>query len=192
VAGCILLFSDEQEDFFKVKFPDGRIGYVKKTEAESLVEWIDSRNPTEGNLVKTARQFMGIPYLWGGTSPKAVDCSGYTKTVYFMNGIILPRDASQQDDIGMLVDDQKYFSRLLPGDLLFFGSAPTDSTEEKVVHVGMWIGNMKFIHSSGDVHISSMDFNASDFDEYNYNRYLKSKRILNSQYLDELFIRKYY
>jgi cell wall-associated NlpC family hydrolase len=192
VAGCVLQQIEEQSDSYKVKYPDGRLAFVSKNESEPFVEWIDNRDPNDENLVFMAKRLMGVPYLWGGTSPKGVDCSGYTKIVYFMNGVVLPRDASQQEDIGMLVDDQKYFSRLLPGDLLFFGSAATDSTDERVVHVGLWIGDMKYIHASGDVHVSSMDQNDPGFDQYNYNRYLKSKRILNSQYIDQLFIRKFY
>ena len=192
VMGCVLQYLSNQGNYYKVKYPDERIGYVSTTEAEPFEEWIGDRYPTADNLVSTAKKLMGVPYLWGGTSSKGVDCSGFTKTIYFMNGILLPRDASQQEEIGMLVDDQKFFTRLLPGDLLFFGSLPTDSTSERVVHVGMWIGDMKYIHASDDVHLSSMDFNAADFDEYNYNRYLRSRRILNSQYIDQLFIRKYY
>jgi cell wall-associated NlpC family hydrolase len=192
VAGGVLQLIEIQGDYYKVKYPDGRLAFVNRSESEPFVEWVDDRNPTSENLVSTAEKLIGIPYLWGGTSIKAVDCSGFTKTVYFMNGLILPRDASQQDDIGMFVDDQKFFSRLLPGDLLFFGTRATDSTEERVVHVGLWIGNMRFIHASGDVHISSMDPDDPLFDQYNLNRYLKTKRLLNSQYIDQLFIRRYY
>ncbi len=61
----------------------------------------------------------------------------------------------------------------------FFGRKATDSTAEKVVHVGMWIGNNEFIHASERVRINSMDKNASNFDEYNFNRYLRSNRMLN-------------
>ncbi|MGA9327213.1 MAG: hypothetical protein WBV47_14275, partial [Salegentibacter sp.] len=65
-----------------------------------------------------------------------------------------------------------------------------DSTKERVVHVGMWIGNNRFIHSMGNVHISTMDTTAEDFDEYNYNRYLRSKRILNQESDGLLYLRK--
>ncbi|MCJ7759173.1 MAG: C40 family peptidase, partial [Gillisia sp.] len=146
--------------------------------AQPYREWIAALNPEE-NLIKTSKSLMGLPYLWGGTSPKGVDCSGYTKTIYFLNGIIIPRDASQQVHTGKLVDSTRNFENLIPGDLLFFGRAATDSTAERVVHVGMWIGNNKFIHSSGNVHISTFDTTATDFDEANYNRYLRTKRLLN-------------
>ncbi len=131
------------------------------------------------DLVETSKKLMGLPYLWGGTSPKGVDCSGFTKTVYFLNGMVIPRDASQQVHTGKLIDTTKNFQNLIPGDLLFFGRPATDSTSERVVHVGMWIGDNQFIHSMGDVHISTMDSTSSDFDEYNYNRYLRSKRVFN-------------
>jgi cell wall-associated NlpC family hydrolase len=192
VMGCVLQVIGVQGDFHRVRYPDGRMAFVSGSESEPFTEWIDNREPAPENLVSEATQFMGIPYLWGGTSSKGFDCSGFTKTVYFMNGIVLPRDASQQDDVGMLVDDKKYFNRLLPGDLLFFGSAATDSTAERVVHVGIWIGEMKFIHASGDVHISSMKRDDPAFDQYNFNRYLKTRRILNSQYMDQLYIGKFY
>jgi cell wall-associated NlpC family hydrolase len=130
--------------------------------------------------------------LWGGTSTKGLDCSGFTKTVYFMDGMILPRDASQQEKIGVLVDDRKNYDLLEPGDLLFFGKEVTDSTDEKIVHVGMWIGDMKFIHASGDVHISSMDVDDPEYDEYNDNRYLRTKRILKTDTAGDIVIRKYY
>ena len=192
VEGCVLQLIETQGGYYKVKYPDGRLAFVSRSESEPFVEWIDNRDPIPDNLVSDAEKLLGVPYLWGGTSAKGVDCSGFTKIVYFMNGLILPRDASQQDDIGMLVDDNKHFSQLLPGDLLFFGSGATASSYEKVVHVGLWIGDMKYIHASGDVHVSSMDPGDPVFDPYNYNRYLKSKRILNSQFVDQLFIRKYY
>ncbi len=181
VAGNIFSLMDEDGDFYEVKYPDGRKAYLLKDEADSFDEWKSKLAFTKESLVETSKTMLGVPYLWGGTSTKGVDCSGFTKTVYLMNGMIIPRDASQQIHEGMLVDGKKEFGKLMPGDLLFFGRKATDSTSERVVHVGMWIGNNEFIHSAGNVHISSMDKNAGNFDEYNFNRYLRTKRILNQK-----------
>jgi len=190
VAGSILELLGEQNQFYKVGYPNGDVAFVEKSAAQPYREWIAALNPSEENLIKTSKSLMGLPYLWGGTSPKGVDCSGYTKTIYFLNGIIIPRDASQQVHTGKLVDSTRNFENLIPGDLLFFGRAATDSTAERVVHVGMWIGNNQFIHSSGNVHISTFDTTATDFDEANYNRYLRTKRIKDQDGEGLLFLKK--
>lgn len=178
VAGSIFELKTSENGFFEVQYPDGRVAYLPKEQAKPYGEWVNSLEQTEEDLVSTSKKMMGAPYLWGGTSAKGVDCSGFTKTVYFMNGTVIPRDASQQVHVGKLIDSVKNFNDHRPGDLLFFGSKATDSTKERVVHVGMWIGDNKFIHSMGDVHISTFDKSDPEFDEYNYNRYLKTKRLL--------------
>ena len=179
VAGGVLELQGEQNGFYKVKYPNGKEAFVEKESARPYKEWVNSLDPSGESLVETSKSLMGLPYLWGGTSSKGVDCSGYTKTVYFLNGMVLPRDASQQIKTGIVVDSTRNFENLVAGDLLFFGRKATDSTSERVVHVGMWIGDNKFIHSMGEVHVSNMDTTATDFDEYNYNRYLRTKRILD-------------
>ncbi|MAG87156.1 MAG: glycoside hydrolase [Zunongwangia sp.] len=181
VAGDILELTAEQGNFYEIAYPDGRTAFVPKTDAKPYKTWLADLDVDGEELVMTGEKLMGLPYLWGGTSPKGVDCSGFTKTVYFLNGMVIPRDASQQVHTGVLVDSTRNFENLVAGDLLFFGRPATDSTKERVIHVGMWIGDHKFIHSMGDVHISTMDTTATDFDEYNYNRYLRTKRILNEK-----------
>lgn len=181
VAGGVLEKIAEDTSFFKVKYPDGRMAFIDKHEAEDYIHWLENLNPTTAALVSTSKRLMGVPYLWGGTSTKGVDCSGFTKTIYFLNGMVIPRDASQQVHTGKSIDSTKNFDNLIEGDLLFFGRKATDSTSEKVVHVGMWIGNNEFIHASEMVRISSMDLNATNFDEWNRNRYLRTKRILKEE-----------
>lgn len=180
VAGDILAILNESNDFYQIAYPDGRMGYVLKSQSKPYMNWLNGMKTTQETLVETSKQLLGVPYLWGGTSTKSVDCSGFTKTVYFLNGMVIPRDASQQVNEGKLIDDQKDFSKLQPGDLLFFGRISPEG-KEKVVHVGMWIGNNEFIHASGNVHISSMDSLAPDYDEANYKRYLRTKRFLQNQ-----------
>ncbi|MCL6265465.1 NlpC/P60 family protein [Flagellimonas myxillae] len=181
VFGNILQLNGEQGDFFEATYADGKKAYISKAEAAPYQDWKTQLPFSNEALVATSKKMLGVPYLWGGTSAKGVDCSGFTKTVFFMNGMIIPRDASQQVHEGVLVDADGDFSKLLPGDLLFFGRKATDSTLEKATHVGMWIGNNEFIHAAGDVHISSMEQNAEHFDEFNHNRYLKTKRLLNQK-----------
>lgn len=181
VAGGILEKIGEDADYFEVKYPDGRTAFIDKNEAQDYGEWLEQLDPTTSSLVSTSKTLMGVPYLWGGTSTKGVDCSGFTKTIYFLNGMVIPRDASQQVHTGKAIDSTKSFENLVEGDLLFFGRKATDSTKEKVVHVGMWIGNNEFIHSSGSVKIGSFDNASSKYDEYNLNRYLRTKRILKEE-----------
>ncbi|MDR7128285.1 SH3-like domain-containing protein [Algoriphagus sp. 4150] len=179
VAGNILTLLEETKDLLKVSLPDGRQGWISNKEAQDWENWIASRETSPEALISTAKQMMGIPYLWGGTSIKGVDCSGFTKTIYYLNGKIIPRDASQQVNEGELVDADKNWEKLQVGDLLFFGTKDTPEKKERVVHVGMWIGNGEFIHSRGLVRISSFDPENPNYDEYELGRYLRTKRIVN-------------
>lgn len=180
-AGGMLSLVKVTDRHFIVRFPDGRNAYVRKNEAKRYSEWLETLSPSNENLVATGKTLMGVPYLWGGTSTKGVDCSGFTKTVFFLNGMVIPRDASQQVHTGMSIDSTQNFDALQRGDLLFFGRKATDSTKEKVVHVGMWIGNKEFIHASGKVRVSSMDKASPNYDEYNLNRYLRTKRVFKQE-----------
>lgn len=180
VAGDILKNLGEERNFCKVEFPDGRIGYIQKEECKVLNNWISGLSPDENSIVNTAKRYMGLPYLWGGTSTKGFDCSGFTKTVYYLNGIILQRDASQQTLYGELVDTENGFENLRPGDLLFFGRKATEDQKERVTHVGIYIGNNEFIHSAGIVGINSFDKDKPNFSEYRLNSFIRARRILNS------------
>ncbi len=180
-AGNLVTIVKYTDEHYIVRFPDGRNAYINKNEAEPYEYWLKNRNPTKETLVASAKELTGVPYLWGGTSTKGVDCSGFTKTVYFLNGMVIPRDASQQVHTGKLIDSTRNFKNLQKGDLLFFGRKATDSTSEKVVHVGMWVGNDEFIHSSGKVRISSINKSSKNYDEYNLNRYLRTKRIFKEK-----------
>lgn len=179
VAGDILTIQEESKDQLKITLPDGRKGWISAKEAQDWESWIASRNTTPEALISTAKQMLGTPYLWGGTSIKGVDCSGFTKTIFYLNGQIIPRDASQQINEGELVDADKNWDKLQVGDLLFFGEKGTPDKKERVVHVGMWIGNGEFIHSRGLVRISSFDPKNPNYDEYELGRYLRTKRIVN-------------
>jgi hypothetical protein len=179
--GGILIYIAEDARFFEVKYPDNRIGFIKKNESSIYKNWLEQLQPSQENVETIAKKMDGFPYLWGGTSSKGIDCSGFTKMVYFMNGFVIPRDASQQVNAGKTVDTNLTFENLEKGDLLFFGTKATATKKQRVVHVGIWLGNnkMEFIHASGNVHMSSMDATQSNYDAFNKNRYIGSKRYLN-------------
>lgn len=89
-------------------------------------------------LVGRALSWLGTRYVWGGLSRKGVDCSGLTRLIYKSEGIDLPRTAKQQFKAGRPVPRKS----LVPGDLVFF------NTRGPITHVGMYIGNNKFIHAA--------------------------------------------
>lgn len=173
VLGDIFEVETETHGYLKVRLPDGRNGFVKKSECISWTEWIE-RKPDDNIILDVARQLLGSPYMWGGTSCKAMDCSGLTKTVYFSQGIILARDASQQARYGQH-PDFKNITSLLPGDLLFFGRSA-----DRIIHVGIYLENGKYIHASGLVQISSIDPNDPAYNVTEKKNLVAASRILNS------------
>ena len=178
VAGNRLKLEGTKGGFYHVSYPDGRQGYVEKSVALPEREWRKALKQGAASIIRTAHTLMGVPYLWAGTSSKGVDCSGFVRTVLFMHDIIIPRDASQQAYVGQHIDIAPDFSNLQPGDLVFFGRKATPERKERVVHVAIYIGNRRFIHSQGDVHVSSFDPQDELFDEYNLGRLLFAVRVL--------------
>jgi SH3-like domain-containing protein len=148
--------------FLEVIMPAGEIGYVLAKDLECFKSWAESRKPDFENIEKTAMQFVGIPYLWGGMSVKGFDCSGFVRYTMFLNGILLPRNASQQSKCGeqIALDPdapmEERIKNLKPGDLVFFGRKATAEKKEAVTHVGLYLGDGKIIHSSHELRINSL------------------------------------
>lgn len=104
---------------------------------------------TVKEIKETAYLFLNAPYLWGGRSPFGIDCSGFTQLVYKLNGYQLPRDASQQVELGTALS---FVEEAEAGDLAFF-----DNEEGEIVHVGIILENQQIIHASGCVRIDKFD-----------------------------------
>jgi len=120
--------------------------------------------PRADRLLRTALSLVGIPYVWGGSSPSGFDCSGFTAYVYGRLGIAIPRTADVQFAAGRPVRGDP-----LPGDLVFFQTYDWGAS-----HVGIYLGGGRFINSIGsDVHVTTF---AS---EYFRSRYLGARRFLS-------------
>jgi gamma-D-glutamyl-L-lysine dipeptidyl-peptidase len=176
VGGAIIEKTDETSDFENLTLPDGRKGFVQKEKTMDFDEWKKITSCTEDNICSVAMSFMGLPYLWGGTSIKGVDCSGFVQSVFFRNGIILQRDASLQALHGISVDITAGFDLLKKGDLLFFGSKRNGTPH--VTHVAIYIGDKEYINSSGRVMVNSFDSTKANFSSYKFNSLLSAKRII--------------
>ncbi len=119
-----------------------------------------------GALLQTARSYIGVPYQFGGTTPKAFDCSGYLQYVFAKNGINIPRTADEQYKLGLRT---KSSQQLVPGDLVFF-----TTYEAGASHCGIYLGEDKFIHASSSkgVRVDTLK------DDYWAPRYLGGKHIV--------------
>ena len=181
----------------EVMLPDGRKGWTPAADLKPFAEWAGKQKLTAENIVSTAMQFEGTPYLWGGASSKGLDCSGLVRLTFMMNGHLLPRNASQQVNHGREIimecdhsitpDSDKLYQEMLtrtkhlqPGDLVFFGSPETFWSKEKITHVGIYIGNGRIIHASHKVRVNSLIPGEKDYYE-NSHRLLKARRFINWQ-----------
>lgn len=180
--------------YVKVRLASGIHGYVPKKDVEAFGTWAENASATADNIICTAEKFLGIPYFWGGTSVKGVDCSGLVRMVWFLNGVLLPRNASQQakagKDIPVNLQPQdstdtsggqslkemmlQRISSLEKGDLIFFG------TGSSISHVGIYIGNGRFIHASKTVRHNSLIPGEEDYYELS-DRLVRARRVIGEE-----------
>lgn len=156
VWGNIVRAEGRSGSFYKVILPNGKTAYVNGSDVDYFDKWLESRNPSQENIIATAKQLLGFPYMWAGTSIKAMDCSGFTQIVFYLNGVIIERDAGHQARTGVDIGISEGFDNLEQGDLLFFGSRATAGRGERISHVGIYIGKGEFIHSATSVRINSL------------------------------------
>ena len=167
------------KDFYQVQYPDEKTAFIPKSDAILLTDFEKLAKEVNGQkIIRQAQKLIGTPYLWGGTSSKGMDCSGFTKTVYASFNYNLPRDASQQVKIGKEIEmNKKDFSNLQSGDLLFFGYEKDGKT--KITHVAIHIGNGKIIHATGEVKIESLNPKDPNFNPERLKSLKAVRRIIN-------------
>lgn len=162
--GAVVAPVGEPEDNWQlIRLPDGREGYVR-------LSWLDTyydkpvdlpEKELRQRLVDTAKLFARTHYRWGGKTPLGVDCSGLVSMSYLLNGIVIWRDASIKDGFPIHAIDLKDIG---PGDLMFFPG-----------HVAMYIGDGRYIHSTGKAGNDGVTFNSLDPEAPDFRADLKEK-----------------
>ncbi|QUG84446.1 C40 family peptidase [Bacillus nitratireducens] len=125
---------------YRVLLPNGQKAWLRKNDGTVYRSQNDIPKPTADDLINTGKMFLGLPYIWAGTSGFGFDCSGFTHTIYKSHGITIPRDSGPQSKAGIAVDKEN----LQKGDLIFFAH---NQGKGSVHHVGMYIGDGNMIHS---------------------------------------------
>lgn len=130
------LLETSDSRWIKVALPDGKECYIQKGDVCP-----EKMTFAKQDLIPFSQKFIGLPYTWGGRSSFGYNCSGFVQMLYNQIGVNLPRDSKQQ------ILDPRFKTVPIelaePGDLVFFGKA-----KNKIAHVGLYLGNGKFIHST--------------------------------------------
>lgn len=137
------------EDFSSVMMQDGKTMLSMGSEVEFPAVAGRRSHDLRESIALTAKEFLNVPYLWGGRSFFGIDCSGFTQLVFKIHDKKLPRDAYQQAEVGEVLS---FVEESQPGDLAFF-----ENSEGKITHVGIMLEDQKIIHASGKVRIDTLD-----------------------------------
>lgn len=116
-------------------------------------------------IISTSMDYIGVPYVFGGTSPHGFDCSGYVQYVFAKAGVSLPRTADVQYEVGTPIST----TDLIPGDLVFFSTYTYGAS-----HVGIYVGDGNFIHASSSQGVTISSLSSA----YYSSHYIGSRRIL--------------
>jgi cell wall-associated NlpC family hydrolase len=165
-AGSRIIAGQRKGDYTAVELPGGKAGFIET----SVLEPLPGDAPSRGAVIARARRFLGIPYIWGGTSAKGFDCSGLVKRVFRMEGIEVFRDADQQSRLGSPPRGEG--ADLPEAALLFFGEGG------RITHVAISLGGGRFIHSYGDVRENSLLESDAGHEEKLSRIYLFSRDLL--------------
>lgn len=179
------------DGYVQVVKPDGSQGWLEHGLVTDFAAWeTEARGLSPQQKIERAVAFAmsvkGVPYLWGGMTPKGMDCSGLVRLAYMSAGVKLPRNASQMaklgqrleipGSLGSAVQGPFDLSALRRGDLLFFGKLRADGSWG-VTHVGLYMGADHMIHSSHLVRVNSLVREDADYYE-NAHKLLGACRII--------------
>ena len=131
---------NDEDRWIQIRLPDERTAWIQRGDIDT-----DPKVLNVPEVIELAKRFLGLTYLWGGTSTFGYDCSGFTQMLVRRRGIVMPRDADLQaawQGVYSVKPD-----RLRAGDLLFFGGSP-----QKITHTGMYIGRGMFVHDTAHDH----------------------------------------
>ncbi|HEX7733662.1 MAG TPA: C40 family peptidase [Ktedonobacteraceae bacterium] len=123
----------------QVAVPGERVAWLERPAIELRQRSEPYPRQTVESVLGYARQFLGVEYLWGGTSWAGIDCSGFVQLCYRAGGYFIPRDADQQDGFLYHAIERP---QMRAGDLIFFGS-------QEITHVGLALNNHEYIHAEG-------------------------------------------
>ena len=136
----ILPVVKKENGYYHVQTPANGIKLLKINAAKVYKNYNAIPKPSQADIVNTAKRYIGLPYLWAGTSAWGYDCSGIIYAAYRAHGIMIPRDSFYQATKGSSVSK----SKLQPGDLVFFAY---NGGKGKIYHVGLYIGNGQMLHA---------------------------------------------
>ena len=165
VQGAIVQVGETRGRFLEIVLPDGASGWVARSDAVPAERLAQRFTPSGRAIVEHAAQFLGLPYLWGGTSEKGFDCSGFVQRLFGLHGYWLPRDSDQQAARGEPVDPGSDWNGVADGDLAFFAEPGAG----RATHVGILAQGGRLLHAStgrNGVAWDALDPAAAGHDEY--------------------------
>ena len=167
-GGVYLAVKAESGDWLGILMSDNSVGWLHRNSVKILDSEVTATSASESRsfddkysdglpsgktpffqgdpnaLFREAYRYLGVPYNWGGDTHSGIDCSGFVRNVFSVNGYSLPRVSRDQLTYGLAISK----NQLAPGDRLYFGNRST----QYVTHTGLYLGNGYFIHSSSSRH----------------------------------------